>query len=456
MFDDANTKMRPTNRAGFTLIEVMVALVMTLIVLVAMMQAFKYASTEIAKGRAMIEMSNQLRTAQETLRSDFDGLTVDMRPWAITAGPNGYFEYIEGKSINGNDASSLGTVNNVFGDLDDILAMTVRCDGTSPFRGRRTDIGGTVTAVESNVAEVIWWTDFEDRNGNLIWETDEPIMTFRRVLLVRPDLGNLGADPAFFLKNDISARFDGTNWIANSIDDLAKRENRFAHDNVAFPFILNRATLKNLELTAANLTAAGGGSLLAYEGQDVLISDVIAFDVKAFSPDTPIRQIDDIVITPADVPAVYVAAGVASEIDQGAFVDLAYAAIPFSPTAYAFSTWPTLKSQLNYTFAGTTDVVYDTFSKHYESNGIDEDDGGSLLPEYIDEGTDGFDALDTDGPDLDALLDDVGSAVDDNEERETLPPYPNRLTSVKVSIRLIERTTKQVRQTSVTTSFIPN
>ena len=90
---------RTRSRAGLTLIEIMIALTMTLIVLGAMAQAFKFASAEIANGRAVLEMSNRLRNAQQLLRTDLAGLTVDVRPHTETA-PNGYFEYVDGVNID--------------------------------------------------------------------------------------------------------------------------------------------------------------------------------------------------------------------------------------------------------------------------------------------------------------------------------------------------------------------
>ena len=47
-------------RPGLSLIEIMIAMVMTLIVLGAMMAAFAYGSSEMQKGRATIELNNRL------------------------------------------------------------------------------------------------------------------------------------------------------------------------------------------------------------------------------------------------------------------------------------------------------------------------------------------------------------------------------------------------------------
>ncbi len=135
------TKQRGRVRSGLTLVEILIALTMTLIVLFAMAQAFQFASGEIASGRATLEMSNRLRNAQQLLRTDLAGLTVDVRPHTETA-PNGYFEYVDGPTT---DKSGLiddpNTPQNevqlfgYLGDIDDILAFTSRSlEGN--FRGR--------------------------------------------------------------------------------------------------------------------------------------------------------------------------------------------------------------------------------------------------------------------------------------------------------------------------------
>ncbi len=91
----ARTSLR---RRGLSLIEIMIALTMTLIVLGAMMTAFQYASAEMQSGRALMELANRARTAESLLRSDLAHLTVEPRPYAQTSNPPGFFEYIEGSA----------------------------------------------------------------------------------------------------------------------------------------------------------------------------------------------------------------------------------------------------------------------------------------------------------------------------------------------------------------------
>lgn len=483
---------RWSNLRGLTLIEILIALVMTLIVLGAMMYAFRYASKEISRGRAVMEMSNQLLVVEDQLRADFDGVTVDLRPWAKTASPNGYFEYIEGY---GSDKSRLdfdqpkGTADQVIdavradaimGDLDDVVAMTVRSK-SRPFRGR---FNGAI--VESNVAEVIWWTTFVDLNANLIPDYNETVTLHRRVLLIRPDLiatlsapsGPLEMTPGngfevqkFFLENDISARpedIDGDGdletMIPNSLADLSKRENRFAHlwqepGTSTFPHQLSFGLLISFSLSEANIQTVDANvvptltadvpDIRTRIGDDIIMTDIIAFDLQIFSPDTPVRSAGNLIFEPDDVH--WENTLPAQTVETGAFVDLGYRRdaagdyFLFDPTEPQFSTAPvaspSLALDLRYTDPATPGVpdyvVYDTFSTHYESDGLDNNGDGTA-----DEGTDGIDS-------------DSANGVDDNGEREVLPPYPSRALGIKATIRIVERNTQQARQTEVVSSFVP-
>jgi hypothetical protein len=82
---------------------------------------------------------------------------------------------------------------------------------------------------------------------------------------------------------------------------------------------------------------------------------------------------------------------------------------------------------------------YDTWSFHYEHDGIDQD---AFRGASVDQGSNGLD-------------DDAQSGIDDPNERETSPPYPVALRGLRATIRMVENDTQQVRQTSISVSFIP-
>ena len=80
--------------------------------------------------------------------------------------------------------------------------------------------------------------------------------------------------------------------------------------------------------------------------------------------------------------------------------------------------------------------LYDTWSFHYENNGLNED-GDDL----VDEGTNGFD-------------DDLAYGVDDVGERETVPPYDVPLRAKQVKLRIFELDTQQIREVTVGQHFV--
>ena len=307
--------------------------------------------------------------------------------------------------------------------------MTVRSDGQF-FRGRHIPDNTTSSKViESSIAEVMWYTTFVDRNGTPEIELTESVKVHRRVLLIRPDMGpweDLASAEVTFLmqNNDISCRivFDATdnnyNVYANSLNDLAIRKNRFCHQwynyddsnpsiDINWPNFLDRSLIATFQLP---------------EGNDIVLTDVASFDVQVYSPDVSLILDAEIPVAPTDpgfseVPA--------TQISAGDFVDLLSGDFLRSNTRFAFPQWP------------TAEPFYDTWTPAYENDGFDQDNDG-----LIDEGTNG---LDNGGP----------LAPDDDSERETRPPYPYPIRGVKVSLRLIEKTTNQVYQSSVTHSYVP-
>lgn len=441
----SHSRHRMATRNGMTLIEVLIALVMTLIVLGAMITAFQYASAEISKGRARIEMSNQLRVVLDLLRADLDGLTVDVRPWARTSAPPGYFLYIEGLL---RDGWRFNHPDEIMGDVDDILGLTTRSEG-KPFRGR---FNGAME--ESNVAEVIWWTNFIDANGNGVLDYNEPVRLYRRVLLIRPDFPSVAvANQAdvlrFFMNNDVSMRWDVANGllVPNALGDLGRRENRFAHVPLVvngtlspnYPHLLDRSFLQSVQMTEANFIALGMSPAdMQYIGQDVMLSNVLAFDLKAFSSNAPIVNNNGIVVQPGDPGYVWPVVPPAVTVDEGAFVDLNFlgGAVAYDLNLPQFGTLPVNKWLL-YLPAGFTDVEYDTFTTAYEADGLDQDNNG-----VIDQATNGLD-------------DDGANGVDDEGERETAAPYPFRMSGLQITIRVVEPTSRQITESAAVHNFLP-
>jgi hypothetical protein len=263
-------------------------------------------------------------------------------------------------------------------------------------------------------------------------------------------------------------------------------------------------------------------------GEDVMLTDALAFDLRVYDPGAPIYNILDdpndqnspgTAVEPGD-PGWSTEAAALSDLDSnfdpsnaannpnpagvGAYVDLGYwnglvylglirgvAATPpaiatwpgplRNPSEYGFSpSWffgaPRMKSQ--FLPPGQSPIpdewicpirVYDTWSFHYENNGINEDrdeiqngvhqtdDGDNLGSPQIDEGTNGFD----DPHDVGIYLrtgiatSNTAGGVDDVSERETAPPYEHPLRGIEAKLRVYERDSRQIREVSVRQHFVP-
>ena len=539
------THWRPSvsRRAGLTLVEVLVALVVTLIVLGAMSRAFQFASSEMRKTRAIADLANDLRLVELRIRRDLELLTVEPKPFhGSQVTPKGYLEIIDGPRVDynvideGSDPADgvprapVNYDNTILGDYDDVIAFTVKSDGKA-FRGY-TD--GTVQ--ESQLAEVIWFAicgDREDAGDTTrigVFEPGEPSRLYRRQLLIRPDfnvaratLPNLPpailnplptADPTnphffaradvdeYFRKYDISAHVirdlanpsaEGYNIVANTLRDLSFRKNRFCHQryftptNAAAPGPIDNPTLNVLLRSPQPLPLLGNvadpGQLVLFSLEsrladlqyDIMMSDVIAFDVQVFDPTAPVlventsgnflEPVDRGFIehyprgeAPVGATPVDPLNGYAYRLKGGAYTDLGKSeftatvvrntttlltppseVVPITGNLGAITAYNPRVRDNNGNIIGITETgVYDTGTSEYERDGLDND-GDSL----IDEGSDG---LDSDG---NGIVDDIGAG----SEQEVVPSYNVPIQGLRISIRSIEPSTGQIRQSSLTQDF---
>jgi len=298
---------RVSLRAGFTLVELMTATALTLLVLAILTNMMGQINGSINEHRAAMNMQAELRGVIERLRTDLAGVTV--RKMVAPRDPRnneGYFKYVEGPygpvywpyyRVNGNlrfmnellrdvppvDATyaSVPAGLNVkhqdfdatMGDNDDMLMFTTQSTN-QPFQGRWYNV-----TVESRTAEVCWFI-----RGTTL---------YRRVLLVDPTLPlpcrstteyEQYSYLSYFQRFDISAHqqagqldpeyrnYGSTaaayHWlVANSLGDLTKPENRYAHvprnyhapgePSNAFPFDTREWTglgLPNMSETSRDAT----------------------------------------------------------------------------------------------------------------------------------------------------------------------------------------------------------
>jgi type II secretory pathway pseudopilin PulG len=227
---------RGLGRSGYTLVEILVATFLTLILMTAVVTVFGGVGDGIAKSRRAMEQFDRQRTAVQQFRQDIASITVPMDGRAVRPETAmGYLEYIESGSgsitspygVNPQPINSLTNAADLtVGQCHDIIMFTAR-NAVRPFVGRYLNAQGQLTVIQSDVAEVAWFL-----RGTTL---------HRRVLLIAPGVAaqnpNFGQNPStFFQYNDISVRLVNGQLVPNSLADLTKRENRFAHPAAAYPF----------------------------------------------------------------------------------------------------------------------------------------------------------------------------------------------------------------------------
>ena len=429
----------------------------------------------------------------------------------IIEGPNGVFWTPTGGPASpawdvpmDSDAAAFDTTA---GDNDDILMFTIR-SRDEPMVGRWRLPNGTLGTIESREAEVAWFVRGRTlyRRVLLVAPGKFNALDANGDGVVTPAEAGLGGD-SVFQWYDVSVRpaasQSGTpGMIANTLGDLTKPEYRYVHQAPAFPYhphwVANRRTnVLGLPLLAEcsaatffnawvggtmpgvslslrpgevldlwrnphpwNETDRDTGILAAYAGprvgEEAILNNVLAFDVKVYDPDAPVvpNAAGDGALVPGD-PG-YAAALSNSWISRGAYVDLGYGfGIAQSPPpnlpAALVQSLPGLSP-----FAGpgryypVVEPTYDTWSTHYENNWIDVNQNGVRdTGDWGDENRNGLFDEGTNG------LDDNGDGVvDDPLEQEAPPPYPHPLRGIKVTIRVFEPDTRQIRQVTIIHHFL--
>jgi hypothetical protein len=477
----------PTQFRGLTIIEMMVSLASVMLLMMAYVTLFADVGGRIGEARSMIELTNRMRSASNRLRMDLEAHTCDMLPWQRPEAGGGYFEIIEGPThdlpspipTSDNTATLWDETHPLLGDTDDVLMFTVRSK-EGPFTGkywRDTNGNGTVDTgelqtVQSEVAEVVWFL-----RPTLKADGSTPVdpltyTLYRRVFLVMPTYQGSPTTFAttaqtnwphlqstFYDNNDISVHTDGTTIVANTLADLTKRECRYFHRSdpasvsatLGFPHRFDQ----DYKVPFGGLVSGGSYQVVSTNsryGEDVVLTNVISFDVQVWDPQAPVEvpSTANVALGPGD-PG-YVIGGSASS--TGAFVDLNWGGTTTWASGGAsnpFKTQGHTKSLLNAT--ASTEATYDTWSYHYEHDGIDQNNNS-----VTDEGTDGFANHHQSGnPDVitNNSADPVSDTVDGPNERETSPPYPVPLRGIKIKIRCYEPDARQVHEVDVVESFVP-
>jgi len=130
---------------GFTLVEMMIAMTVTLILSAALATGFAYVGQSIKDGRGEVQLSNQLRDITDRLRDELRACTVSLDPDRETPEQLGYFLYYEGpltdatSSLFATDLDDVGELllsKARYGDFDDYIAFTAVATGDNWFTGK--------------------------------------------------------------------------------------------------------------------------------------------------------------------------------------------------------------------------------------------------------------------------------------------------------------------------------
>lgn len=491
-----------SHRQGLSLIEVLVGLTITLVVLLAMTQAFKFASSEMARGRASVELVNRLRTAEALLRKDLDRLTVEAKPFYFAATePKGYIEIVDGFATDTNwvaDArgvvdtpalTNLSVENNIIGDYDDIIAGTIRSDA-QPFRGRNQ-----VNIEESHLAEVIWFTVRNDLDNDAFITVGEGVRLFRRALLVKPTLGPLLNDGsatdgsnlvlvagggagtiyaseaaaildknAFLRRNDVSVAVQmmpgaTPTWqvVPNSLESLAVRENRFFNATHGVIGGVNAAGNFNLNANQRRINYRLG--LREVKQSDY--TTAAAFNLAAAMT---VRSVDNQNLLLNNVAAFDI-----QVFDPDATVGLSVGAGRIQSIVSASDAgFNTLGGLNGFLTEGTTSFPalgdYVDLGKTFVAGPIGPGQFGgtgnafNFVDQVYDTGTPFYDRNDIDD-DGDGLVDEGGDNIDNDsnglvdDEKEVVANFGQPLRGLQIRIRLIEPASGQVSQATVKHGF---
>lgn len=278
-----------------------------LMVMAGIAQLFGIFGRGLSGSQATVDLSAKARAASWQLRKDLAGLTCDVVPWVAPEANAGYFEYIEGAR---KDLDAANGTPDIEADTDDVLLFTTRSIG-DPFVGTVIVSGTPRGTAEAEYAEVAWFCRPAP---------DQPVPGLRMNNLFRRQLLVSAAPGAGAFSS--AARISGTNidaepWsirkvtgtsgafsYANSLGDLTKRPHRFMHHwpNAVFANGDHRmltGTSTQLPSALEGLTfepvvsknddgdsdgADEDGEAGPRTGEDVVLTNVIAFDVRAFEP----------------------------------------------------------------------------------------------------------------------------------------------------------------------------
>ncbi len=206
-------------RLGFTMIEIMTSVTLSLMLMYAVARIFSRVGGTMNETTSIMQATNSLRNAKNRLTADLEGITVDPVPPRNSRLGDGYLCYVEGmgapmhrlynggydsfpskpfstacialdseryqhyKGRSGSDYTDW--VDTTVGDVDDSLSFPARAPVDRQFRGRYIRpiydetgaiTGGVPDTFESEVAEIVWFV-----RGTTLYRRVLPILSNERL-----------------------------------------------------------------------------------------------------------------------------------------------------------------------------------------------------------------------------------------------------------------------------------
>ena len=208
-------------RLGFTMIEIMTSVTLSLMLMYAVARIFSRVGGTMNETTSIMQATNSLRNAKNRLTADLEGITVDPVPPRNSRLGDGYLCYVEGMGApidrlypgapagydvlpqifstacvaldperyqryhNDSESDYTDWVDSTVGDVDDILSFTARAPIDKPFRGRYVRpkynalgrvYSGEVDTFESEFAEIVWFV-----RGTTLYRRVLPILSNERL-----------------------------------------------------------------------------------------------------------------------------------------------------------------------------------------------------------------------------------------------------------------------------------
>ena len=279
--------------AGFTLVELLVSLTVSLLLLGGVVSLFGSLGESVNESRSDAEMLQTLRHTSYQLQSDLEGRTLPPDPTKASTTEPGFFEYVEGPNRDGdNFIAPQFKDTGLGGDDDDVLHFTTTGDdGASEVVWFLTPDPKFFNADATDPTDPTdgpWTRTNKDSSGDTVYE--KRYRLHRYVRRIDPD-----APPEE--EEGVSL---GATGEPNTLETLALRKNRFGHYRYDYPPPDDKGhqflpiTRDLYEDSLDSEEKLEDGTVVKEEGQrikeTIILKNVLAFDVRAWDSSAPIYE----------------------------------------------------------------------------------------------------------------------------------------------------------------------